>query len=98
MRTIPGESAKACTLGYSAGRSSISDVACHPRRKERTEDDELDQAIHRMLRDVHIAGSWNANLGPTRGGGHEISTALFESGRRGASEYRVRISHVTDPN
>ena len=63
-------------------------------KKKRTEHDELDQAIHGMLRDVHIAGPWNADLGPARRGGHEVPMALFKSSRRGASEHRV--SHVTN--
>jgi hypothetical protein len=63
---------------------------------ERTENDELDQAIHGMLSDVHIAGSWNADLGPDRGGGHEVPTALFESRRRRASEGRVASATNAD--
>jgi hypothetical protein len=32
-------------------------------RTERTENNALDQAIHGMLRTVHITGSWDADLG-----------------------------------
>jgi hypothetical protein len=61
---------------------------------ERTENDELDQAIHGMLRDVHIASSWNADLGPCRGGGHDVATALFQSGRRRAKGGILRQSQT----
>ena len=80
--TTPGESENARTLGYSAPAAAEGSQAhfclrTNSKGQERTEDDELDQAIQRVLRDVHIANSRNADLGSDRGDGHAVPTALF---------------------
>ena len=51
-------------------------------KKERTEGDESDQAIQRVLRDVHIANFRDVDLSFNRGDGHVLCSRAVSETRK----------------